>query len=170
MVSEKEFAVINEIANNNVPSQRSIAQKLGISLGLTNLLIKRLVGKGYIKAKQLNKKKIKYFLAPKGLVEKANKSYNFTLRTINLLRNVRQKIQSLILKEYENGVENFIISGKGELSDIAVLAFGYLKKHKINYTIENANEESLSVLILVKDKERIKIDLIKYLSEIGISL
>ena len=83
-VSEKEFAVINEISNNHLPDQRTIADRAGISLGMTNLIIKRLIGKGYIKAKQLDKRKIQYLITPKGFSEKANKSYNFALKTINL--------------------------------------------------------------------------------------
>ena len=45
-ISEKEFAVIREISINRFPNQRTIATKTGFSLGLTNLIIKKLVKTG----------------------------------------------------------------------------------------------------------------------------
>ena len=47
-VSEKEFAVIQEIHKNEMPDQRMIAHKTGISLGMTNMIIQRLIERGYI--------------------------------------------------------------------------------------------------------------------------
>ena len=46
---------------------------MNISLGMTNLL-SRLVAKGYIRIRQLNKKKTEYILTPKGFTEKYHKS------------------------------------------------------------------------------------------------
>ena len=70
-ISEKEYAIIREIHKNHIPDQRTLATRTGISLGMTNIIIKKLIKKGYIKAKQLNQKKIQYILTPKGFTEKA---------------------------------------------------------------------------------------------------
>ncbi len=47
-------------------TQRNLAKKLGIALGLTNLYLKRLARKGYIKLKTVPPKRIKYYLTLKG--------------------------------------------------------------------------------------------------------
>ncbi len=43
---------------------------------------KNAIKKGYVKALQLNRRKIQYMLTPKGFSEKAKKSYSYTVRTI----------------------------------------------------------------------------------------
>ena len=45
----RELAVLEAIENDARLTQRSLASTLGIALGLTNLYLKRLVRKGYIK-------------------------------------------------------------------------------------------------------------------------
>jgi len=171
-VSEKEFAVINEISNNHLPDQRTIADRAGISLGMTNLIIKRLIGKGYIKAKQLNKRKIQYLITPKGFSEKANKSYNFALKTINLLKSVREKIQELIEKKYNEGFMDFTIYGNSDLVDVTELAIKNLSKLKLKYAIErnvkSDDEDSNVIVIAAKENGRETIDLLEYLSKTGV--
>ena len=131
--SEKEFAIISEIHNNHLPDQRTIATRTGISLGLTNLIIQRLAKRGYIKSKQLNSKKIQYILTAKGFSEKAKKSYNFTLKTINLFKSTRQKLQELISEHHKEGINEFIISGDADLADIAEIAVQNLHNSGIIY-------------------------------------
>jgi len=121
-ISEKEFEVIRSIEGSDNYNQRDIARNVGISLGLTNLIIKRMVKKGYLKLRQLTPKKIQYILTPKGIVEKAKKSYSFTRRTINTMRGMKQRIQEAILNDYNQGVRKFAIQGKGELVDLVEIA------------------------------------------------
>jgi DNA-binding MarR family transcriptional regulator len=130
-ITEKEFAIIKEITNNHQPDQRTIARKAGISLGLTNLIIKRLINKGYVKAKQLNRRKIQYILTPKGFTEKAKKSYNFTMKTINIISSMKQKIQSIILLEYDKGCREFVICGAGEIASLIELVIKETQKTDI---------------------------------------
>ncbi|MCX5782696.1 MAG: hypothetical protein NT145_08400 [Elusimicrobia bacterium] len=170
-VSEKEFAVINEISNNHLPDQRTIASRAGISLGMTNLIIKRLIGKGYIKVKQLDKRKIQYLLTPKGFAEKANKSYNFTLKTINLLTSVRAKIKELLENKHNGGCTDFVISGSGDLIDIIEFACKNLASKGLNYSIRHTvsdKENSTTIEYSEKSGKRSAIDLIHYLSETGL--
>ena len=174
-ISEKEFAVIEALSNNHSSSQRFIAQKLGISLGLTNLIINRLVQTGYIKVKQLNSRKIQYILTPKGFSEKARKSYNYTLRTINILTSVRTKIQGLIQEKYKSGIRNFIIVGDNELADLAELALKKISLADIRYSREKVNikvpsEESL---LFYNTKNKVNgnyTNLISYLAESGFNV
>ncbi|MEW6042287.1 MAG: winged helix-turn-helix transcriptional regulator [Elusimicrobiota bacterium] len=132
-INEKEFAVIKEISNNHQPDQRAIASKTGISLGMTNLIIKRLIKKGYLKAKQLNKRKIQYILTPKGFAEKAKKSYWFTIKTINTLTKMKQKIQEIINNEYNSGRREFIICGNGEIINLIEVTMKEMNTMDIKY-------------------------------------
>ncbi len=141
-ISEKEFAVIKEIANNHQPSQRLIARRVGISLGLTNLIIKRLVKKGCLKVSQLNPRKVSYILTPKGFAEKTKKSYYYTLRTIKTLKSLQNRIQEIILSEYRKGRHKFAIQGNNELTLLVEISLRSLNLEGLEYV--NANNLILS--------------------------
>ena len=141
--TEKEFRVINEINRDLNITQREISQKSGMSLGMTNIILKRLINKGYIKVKQLNKKKAQYLLTSKGFTEKAKKSYNYTLKTINALKTMKIKIQDFIFNEYQNGQRKFVIYGNTELTDLVEISIHALGKEDIVYRRINGNDIGL---------------------------
>jgi DNA-binding MarR family transcriptional regulator len=169
-VTDKEFAVIREISNNHRPTQRHIAKKVGISLGLTNLIIKRLIKKGYLKIKTVPPRTIEYMLTPKGFTEKAKKSYHFTLRTINLIKTIKENIQKIIEEEYKKGAREFTISGNGELTTIAQIAFETLelKDIKLSRTESNSSKKPVcNIFVTLNGLER-KIDILSELSKRGV--
>ena len=141
--TEKEFRIINEINKDLNITQREISRKSEMSLGMTNIILKRLINKGYIKVKQLNKKKVQYLLTPKGFTEKAKKSYNYTLKSINMLKIMKLKIQDFILKEYQNGQRKFVIYGDTELADLIEIAIRDLGKEDVVYRRINDNNIKL---------------------------
>ena len=72
---EETLQVIREVHNNSSLNQRILSQKLNISLGKTNYLLKELVKKGFIKILSFSKnpekaKKLKYILTHQGIEEK----------------------------------------------------------------------------------------------------
>lgn len=169
-INEKEFAVIREISSSHKPTQRLIAQRIGISLGLTNLIIKRLMKRGYIKIQEAPPRTIIYSLTPKGLSEKANKYYQFTLKTVNLIKTIKENISDIINKEYKLGARNFVISGSGELGIITEIAFRDVNLQGITYSKSEAeSNDKLYCYLLVKNNgnER-KIDILRELSVKGV--
>ena len=100
-MDEREFELINIIGAELVPNQRDISRQMDLSLGMTNMLIHRLLTKGYIRIKQLNKKKVEYILTPKGFAEKMQKSIKYTMKTINSIGRIWRKKGKLPEAEYE---------------------------------------------------------------------
>jgi DNA-binding MarR family transcriptional regulator len=82
MVNENELKIIEEISREKGLTQRDLSKKTNLSLGAVNIILKRLVGRGALKTKNLNPKKIEYIITPKGFAEKAKKSYNYFLKTV----------------------------------------------------------------------------------------
>ena len=64
------LGILLELEQEPRVSQRSLANRLGIALGVTNLLIHRLVRNGYIRVRKVKANRIAYFLTPSGLAEK----------------------------------------------------------------------------------------------------
>ena len=90
---ESEFKIIEILDENKNITQRSIAIEAGISLGLTNILIKRMVKKGFIKIKNMNRNRILYNLTPKAIMEITHRTYNYFESTVKNIVEIRKKIQ-----------------------------------------------------------------------------
>ena len=65
-LNEREFELVNIIGAQISSNQRELSRHSNLSLGTTNMLLQRLIAKGYIRIRQLNKKKVEYLLTPKG--------------------------------------------------------------------------------------------------------
>ncbi|MFC1546670.1 winged helix-turn-helix transcriptional regulator, partial [bacterium] len=142
-LSEKEIRVIEQFSNNGSVTQRDISKKLGFSLGLTNIITKRLVKMGYVKVKQLDKRKVEYLLTPKGFTEKAKKTYNYFVKTINGLGDIKEIIQKAVLSEYENGFKYFCILGNSDFNILTEIAIRDLQLGDIGFKkIQNIEEIS----------------------------
>ncbi|MFH1414732.1 MAG: winged helix-turn-helix transcriptional regulator [Elusimicrobiota bacterium] len=136
-ISAKEHKVIESIHRNSNGSQRDIAHDVGVSLGLTNILINRLIKEGYIKVSRLDARKVKYIITPSGLKEKARKSYRFMKRSLSVINELKGRIVDYMLKKYEEGCRKFVIIGKGELSDITELVINSLRLEGVDISIED---------------------------------
>ena len=155
IIGKRELRIIEEISQNQNLTQRKISHKLGLSLGMTNIILKRLASKGYIKIKGLNRRKVQYILTPKGFAEKTKKSYRYFLKTIHSLQEMKKKIQHLILMEYEQGETDFVILGDGELADIVELSLKNLDKSELEYRRVSKLEDingSKAVILLTQSK------------------
>lgn len=114
-LAEKEFILIQEIAKKETHTQRSLSESIGLSLGTTNLLIKRLARKGLIKITQLDWKRTQYLLTIKGALEKTNKAYNHALYTIRLFRQIQENINTAMRREYDAGRRDFHLVAGDEI-------------------------------------------------------
>ena len=132
-ITEKEYRVIDEVSRNNRLTQREVSRKVGISLGMANLILKRLARRGYIKVRGLNRRGLEYLLTPKGFAQKTEKSYRYFLMTINLLKKTKRKVQELVSEEYSRGQRKFIILGKGELADLIEISLRDLDKRNLKF-------------------------------------
>ena len=123
-LDEREFELINIIGAQISCNQRDLSRRMDMSLGMTNMLIKRLIAKGYIRIRQLNRKKVEYLLTPKGFAEKMRKSVKYTLNTIQRIGLIKQGLKDILLKYYGQGERFFVILGR---SDFALLVEMVLK-------------------------------------------
>ncbi len=84
-LKEENLYIIKEIESFPYTTQRVLSSKLGISLGKTNYLLKELIKKGLVEAKDFSDnsektKKVKYVLTRKGLVSKVRLTRLFLKR------------------------------------------------------------------------------------------
>lgn len=115
-LSDAELRLIDALGTEQT-SQRVLARTAGMSLGMTNLLIKRLVKKGLIKVVSLNGRTLSYILTPRGFAEKLQRSYQYLKVSLQYVRNARRRILDAL--EAHPDYDLWIL-GKGDLADLAV--------------------------------------------------
>jgi DNA-binding MarR family transcriptional regulator len=113
--------LLGAIAENHGATQRNLSTRLGIALGLTNALIRRLARKGYIKITHISPRRVRYLVTPKGILEKSRLTYFYIQFSVQYYRDLRARIQSLFDTLVEVGAHRIILYGAGEVAEIALV-------------------------------------------------
>ena len=119
---EIALRLLDELSKEPAITQRALAGRLGIALGLANAYVKRLYKKGYIKVKTLPKNRIKYIVTPKGFAEKAKLTYSYMNRSINYFKEARQKIEQTYGSMMASDVKNILLWGDGEIAELCYIS------------------------------------------------
>jgi DNA-binding MarR family transcriptional regulator len=69
--------LLEEIGRDPQATQRHLSRRVGISLGMTNLLLRRMIRKAWVKAKRVRGRRMLYLLTPRGVAEKARQAREF---------------------------------------------------------------------------------------------
>ena len=119
--SYRELKVLQEISSNPSPTQRHLSQKLGVALGLTNLMIHRCIKKGYVKVVGIQKNRVNYLLTPRGISEKSRLTYEYLEYSLFLYRKAREVLRENLGRVAQSGGKNIVIFGVGEIAEIGYL-------------------------------------------------
>ena len=114
--------LFDELTKESVITQRALADRIGVALGLVNAYIKRLYRKGHIKIKNLPSNRVKYIITPKGFAEKAKLTYSYMNRSMDYFRDVRQKIEQTYAVMMASDVENILLWGDGEVAELCYIS------------------------------------------------
>ena len=138
VLDEREFELVNIVGAELGANQREISRMMNLSLGMVNILIQRLISKGFIRIKQLDKRKVQYILTPKGFTNKMRQSIRYTLKTINSLDLIKNKICEMVVPLYREGERNFVILGKSDFAHLTEIIFKDMgfEDYRITYLSE----------------------------------
>ena len=96
--TEETLFIFKELEANPNTTQRDLSSRLNISLGKTNYLLRELILKGFIKARNFTEnpgklRKINYFLTEKGLEEKFRLLQHFLQRKEAEYNRLKQEME-----------------------------------------------------------------------------
>ncbi|MFP4377949.1 MAG: winged helix-turn-helix transcriptional regulator [Spirochaetales bacterium] len=89
---DHELDVLSQPHQNNGVKQRDLAQAIGLSLGMTNAILKRLAGKGFVTMRKLNARNIHYLVTPEGVDLIARRSYRYLRRTVGHVGRYKERM------------------------------------------------------------------------------
>ena len=113
-----EHQILNAIEGNQLLSQRSLATDMGIALGLTNLLVRRLVRKGWVRARRIRPNRVRYFLTPTGLAEKSRLSRLYLRDAISFYVAARDRVRDSLTR-VGGPSTRIVFYGTDEMAEIA---------------------------------------------------
>lgn len=142
--AERDLRLLEAVEQNSRITQRSLATKLGIALGLTNIYLKRLARKGYIKCVNVQSNRLTYLITPRGIAEKARLTYEFIDYSLHLYGEVRRHLRIMLLQCAESG-RRVAIFGRGEAAEIAYLSLKEFRMEPIAIFDEEGGHDFLGM-------------------------
>ncbi|WP_341702892.1 winged helix-turn-helix transcriptional regulator [Ferrovibrio sp.] len=115
-------ALLDAIGADDQHTQRSLAVRLDVALGLANALLKRCVAKGLVKIQNAPARRYAYYLTPKGFAEKSRLVAEYLETSLNFFRRARSQYEEAFAALAARGVRRIAIVGSGELAEIALLS------------------------------------------------
>jgi DNA-binding MarR family transcriptional regulator len=119
--SERELQILEYLEHKPDTTQADLATQLGVAVGSVNWHLKRLINKGYVKARQMQRRRLRYLVTPQGLAEKARLTQAYVRASFRLYRETRDLARSLLAQVAEAGYDAVCVEGDSELADICRL-------------------------------------------------
>jgi DNA-binding MarR family transcriptional regulator len=119
--TNRDLILLEQLEQNPDATQATLASQLGVAVGTVNWHLKRLIEKGYIKARRVERRKLRYIITPEGLALRARLTLDFIQNSFRLYRLVRER-SMIALEEIEKaGHTHIFILGEGDVADICRL-------------------------------------------------
>lgn len=123
----RNLHALEAIADDDRITQRALASRLGIALGLANIYLRRLIHKGYVKCVRLQSNRLRYLLTPKGIAEKARLTYEFLQYSLDLYSDIRMRLRAMLEPYALENRKRVAVYGTGEIAELAYLSIAELK-------------------------------------------
>lgn len=113
--------LLQSIGERSDLTQRSLAKRLDLALGLTNSYLKHCIRKGLVKIEQIPANRYLYFLTPKGFSEKSRLTAKYLSSSFHFYRRASDACLQIFKQCHSCGWSQVVICGISDLAEIAVL-------------------------------------------------
>jgi DNA-binding MarR family transcriptional regulator len=117
-IKRQEYELLNEIAQDSLATQASLAKSLGIAVGSVNWYVKRLVSRGYVKVSHLSRTRLQYDLTPEGMGVFTQRALQYARDSLKVYKDLRLKAKQLVSELKKNGISQVCLEGDNEPMDI----------------------------------------------------
>ena len=121
------FRILDAVSKDGEVTQRSLSRRLGVALGLTNLYLKRLGKKGFIKVVNLKANRLRYELTPSGIAQKTALAFQYVRASYVFYREARISLTRVFEAVKSAGAQTVVLYGTGEIAEIALLSLQEVK-------------------------------------------
>ena len=147
----QEFRILSEIETNAEVTQRELSSRVGIALGLTNLVLRNLVQKGYLRATRTTWKRWLYTLTPDGFTHKIRLTAGYIHRVLDHYQTIRQILREELVPLALNVESRVAIYGTGEFAELVYLGIREIGIEEID--IFNASEAGVAMFLGIRVRD-----------------
>lgn len=148
---QRDLLLLTEVERDGGVTQRSLAAKLGVALGLANLYLKRLVRNGYIAITTIPSRRIRYVLTPEGSAEKSRLTSLRLEYALSHYRELRARLREALSQMAQNGMKRVVIYGTSELAEMAYLSLREMQMTLVGFVDDGRQESFLSYPVRSSD-------------------
>ena len=113
--SDREISLLEVLKARPDAGQRHMIRAIGMSLGMTNLLLKDLSAKGWMMVRKLSPRKVQYVLTPEGIKELSRRSYRYLKKSIRNVADCRAQLEALVVEAKRSGSTGLQLVGASDL-------------------------------------------------------
>lgn len=122
----RDLKALELIAESPRISQRDLASRLGIALGLTNACLSKMARAGLIKMSRVNGRSLAYHLTPAGFAAKARLSMEYARTTVGMYRAAREVVSEGLSVLASQGVSRVALLGLSDTAEIVGIVCAHL--------------------------------------------
>ena len=149
---QRDLLLLNELNRDGGATQRTLAAKLGVALGLTNLYLKRLARKGSIKITTIPRNGIRYLLTPQGFTEKSRLTYLYMQYSLSYYRDMRIRLKEMMSTFDASEGQRVVIYGTNELAELAYLSLREMNIDCVGFIDGSSRKSFLSCPVSSPDR------------------
>jgi DNA-binding MarR family transcriptional regulator len=138
----RDLNLLEEIERDPNTSQVNLATRLGVAVGTVNWHLKRLIAKGYVKVKRMERRKLRYIITPEGIALRARLTMAYIENSMALYREVREQSRQALEKVSDEGFAKVYVDGEGDVADVCRLS---CYEHGLQ-VVDEPEEEDVAVL------------------------
>lgn len=153
----RDMQLLQEVAQTPRATQRDLSKRIGVALGLTNLMLRRLISKGSIEIISTKNGKIGYRITPQGIHEKERLTNQFIQDSLDLSVQARRLLREQMTGIARSGKRRIVLCGTDELAAVVCL------------TLQEMGLELLGVIDTSTERERFLGYPIQKISEVSCS-
>jgi hypothetical protein len=118
---EHNLHLLETIEQNPQVTQADLAAQLGVAVGTVNWYLKRLIAKGYVKIRRMQRKRLLYLITPTGISEKSRLGVAYMRYSLQFYRDTRIQAVQLLHQARNAGHRQVCINAEGDLGEICRL-------------------------------------------------
>lgn len=117
----RDLIILEQIEKDPEATQASLAAQLGVAVGTINWHLKRLISKGYIKVRRVERRKLLYIITPEGIALRARLTIDYIQNSFRLYRLVRQRALEALDQIRQAGHQRLRVEGEGDVAEVCRL-------------------------------------------------
>lgn len=118
----KKINFFSQLEKKEIISQSNLANRVLISLGMVNALLKKTISKGFVKAKAAPYKRYIYYLTKDGFSEKARLVREYLESSLDFFNKAKKSYIEIFMEIKKKKKKEIFLVGSGDLVDICKLA------------------------------------------------